>query len=170
MRTPGSAQGLGTAAGVTATVLVNGAAISQVLIQRRDEGEEGGEEGEPEEDKKYFLDIVTQNQRTTIAADGKDQLWIYGQVTCTDPEVDTSGLTRSLGFTPGGPNAEWLHLGDMQMSGDSKAVCVTASPPGPEASLQDGGAFVRVGTMIEGKPVSGNVHLEIVPELILEFV
>ena len=141
-----------------------------MLIQRRDEGEEGGEEGEAEEEKKYFLDIVTQNQRTTIAANGKDQLWIFGQVTCTDPEVDTSGLTRSLGFTPGGPNAEWLSLGDMQMSGDSKAVCVTASPPAPEASLQEGGVFVRVGTMIEGKPVSGDVQLELVPELILEFV
>ncbi|MBN1104636.1 MAG: hypothetical protein JXL84_14560, partial [Deltaproteobacteria bacterium] len=153
----------------TATVLVNGAAISQVLIKQREEGEEG-EEGEPEEEKKYFLDIVTQNQRTTIAANGKDQLWIYGQVTCTDPEVDTAGLTRSLGFTPGGPNAEWLRLGDMQMSGESKAVCVTASPPAPEASLQDGGAFVRVGTMIEGKVVSGDVQLELVQELIMEFV
>jgi len=143
-----------------------------VLIRKGEQpdGEGTGAEGEEEEDREYFLEISTQNQRTTIATNGKDQLWLYGQVMCNDPEVDTSGLTKSLGFTPGGPNAEWLRLSDMQMSGGHKAVCVTASPPSPDAALADGGAHVRVGTMIEGKPVSGNVQLELLPELYLEFV
>lgn len=170
MRTTGAAQVLGAAAGVTATVLINGAAISQVLISQRDDDAQESQDQEPEEDKKYFLDILTQNRRTTIAADGKDQLWIYGQVTCTDPEVDAASLTRSLGFTPGGPNAEWLHLGAGQMSEGYKAVCLTARAPSPDAGLVDGGAFVRVGTNIEGKPVSGDVQLDLLPELYLEFV
>jgi hypothetical protein len=145
------------------TVLVNGAAVTRIVLRQGEEGEEG------EKQKDYFLDIRSEDQRTVLATDGKDKLWIYGQVRCTDPEVNTDALTQSLGFTPGGPNASWLRLGEPQMKGGFKAVLARAYPPTPEADLQPGGAFVTVGTLIENRNVSGNLDLELLPEYYLEF-
>lgn len=137
---------------------MNGAAVTRIVLRQGEEGEEG------EKQKDYFLDIRSEDQRTVLATDGKDKLWIYGQVRCTDPEVNTDALTQSLGFTPGGPNASWLRLGEPQMRGGFKAVLVKAYPPAPEAELQPGGATITVGTMIEGKDVSGTVQFELMPE------
>jgi hypothetical protein len=133
---------------------------------------EGTTDQEKHDDKevRYFLVVNTENQRTQLATDGKDQLWIYGQVQCNDPNVDADALTRSLSFVPGGANAAWLELADPQMTSGYNAVLVRARPPEPGAELQSGGAYVWVGTEIEGKTVSGNVPLELEPELYVKFL
>jgi hypothetical protein len=135
---------------------------------------EGTTEEQKQEDKdkevKYFLVIQTENQRTRLATDGKDQLWIFGQVQCNDPKVDAESLTRALSFQPAGVNASWLQLGEPQMTTGYNAVLVRARPPGPDAELQSGATYVWVGTQIEGKTVSGNVPLELEPELYVKFL
>jgi hypothetical protein len=177
---------LGTAAAVTATVLVNGAAVTQILLRRgskrkpdgtaaayagrtdEDNRGEKGDQDDQDKEVKYYLDIRTENQRTQLATDGKDQLWIFGQVQCTDPEVDAGSLTGALSFIAGGPDSAWLVLGPPTMTGGYKAVLVRAQQPAPEADLAEGSAFVRVGVTMEGKVVSGEVQLSLLPQLRLE--
>ena len=98
LRTPGFAQTIGTGAGVIATILINGAAIQTILLTPPGQEGEQGAGGKPQ--RQYYFDIRTQGGRGTLAADGQDSLWIYGEVRCTDPEIDCSGLTGGIGFSP----------------------------------------------------------------------
>jgi hypothetical protein len=164
---------LGTAAGAIVTVLVNGAAIAETILhpsgEQGQEEEEQEEEEEEEEPRRYTLDIRTEEERTTLEADGEDTLWIYGQVRCDDPEVDTEGLTQSLSFRPQGPNTAWFVAGEPQMSEGFKAVQFRARPPIPDAELASGQDQVLVSTTIEGTPVSGPVLLSLeLYELLVE--
>ena len=60
--------------------------------------------------KQYLLDVGTQDNRTSLSADG-EMLWVYAQVRCNRPEVDTAALTAALTFAPEGADANWLMLG-----------------------------------------------------------
>ena len=85
---------------VIATVLVNGAAVTSVMLSPpttvgNDTAAGEGEKNE-EEETEYFLDIRSEGGRTSLATDGSERLWIYGAVQCSDPDVDTDALTRSL--------------------------------------------------------------------------
>lgn len=148
------------------TVLVNGVAISQAVL-----GSRNGDQKEKEDKTEYTLDIRTQDRnqvtRTTLAADNEDILWVYGQVRCNKPEVDTSSLTQALSFSTEGPDVSWLVLGKAQMVEGFKVVQVRAGPPFPDAQLTAGQASVRVSTIIEGKQISGPVRLDL-SRLIIE--
>ncbi|MCX6622627.1 MAG: hypothetical protein NTY38_16470, partial [Acidobacteria bacterium] len=172
MRTPGFAQGLGTAAGVIATVLVNGAAITTLVLSPRQpvKTADGGTKEPEEPPKQYFLNIQSQESRTQLKPDGKDQLWIFVQVTCSDPKVDCTGLTSAVSFHPGGANGSWLQLTGEAMNGGYKAVCVSAAPPSPADVPQPGGASVTAGVSIEGKPVYGSLELQIDTQVLFTVV
>ncbi len=163
MRTPGFAQGLGTAAGVIATVLVNGAAITTLVLSPRQPvtKADGTTEEPTEPPKEYFLNIQSQDSRTMLKPDGKDQLWVFVQVTCSDSKVDCTGLTAGVSFQATGPNAAWLQLTGEGMNSGYKAVCLMAAPPSPADLPQPGGAAVMAGVSIEGKPVYGSLGLQI---------
>jgi hypothetical protein len=155
-------------AGAIAGVLVNGRLISRTRLQppsRNGDGDKGDDDEEPTE---YTLDIRTQDQRTTLLPDDEDSLWIYGQVRCNKPEVDTASLTSSLTFGKEGPNAEWLKMDEPKMYSGFKAVCVHARPPYDEAQLINGDPMVRVSTTIDGNEISGPVTLTIEEEYELE--
>lgn len=156
LRTPGFAEGLGTAIGTIVTVLVNGVVIAQTILSPAQGGDQPGDDDERTE---YSLDIRTQDQRTVLAADGVDVVWVYGQVRCSDPKVDTASLTRGLRFVADGPNAAWLTVGASQMSGGFKAVPVRASPPTAEAEPDGDSATITVSAMIEGRLIGGPVAL-----------
>ena len=150
--------------------MVNGAAVTTLMLSPPGtRSDETGAEGDEEEQTQYYLDIRTEGGRTELPTDGSERLWIYAQVECNDPEVDTLSLTRSLRFTAGGANADWLKISAPRMSGGLKAVQVYAVPPTADAQLQTGTTFVRVGTLIEGKDVHGDVQLELIEEFYLEF-
>jgi len=160
---------LGTAGGTIITVLVNGVVIAQTILGPKD-----GEATEPgEEPTKYALDIRVQDQervqRTNLAADDQDLLWIYAHVRCSDPDVDTQALTEAIAFTKQGPNASWLVLGEAQMRGGFKTVPVRARPPSQEAVLSGDGATVLVSALIEGRRVSGPVDLQL-EHYVMEFL
>jgi len=145
--------------GVIVTVLVNGVAISQTILKPKDD------KGE-EDDTEYTLDVRTQDSegemRTTIDADNEDTLWIYAQVRCNKPEIDTASLTRALGFSKEGANAAWLVLGTPQMRDGFKVVSIKARPPYAEAQLvEDGRVTVPVTSLIEGQSIRGPVDLSI---------
>lgn len=154
-------------------MLVNGIPIAQtVLTQSGGPQQAEGEEGE--EDTKYRLDVQTEDYRTELAADGVDFLWIYGQVLCNKPEIDTASLTRALRFEVSGPNSDWIYLSPPEMSGGFKSVAIQASPPTEEAELAPGNPTVTVSGQIEGRtfsaPVSITLHdqdLELVIEEVL---
>lgn len=153
LRSPGFAQGIATGAGTIITILVNGATVAQSFGPSR-EGEEGDEEP-----PRYTLDIRTDGMRTTLLADGEETLWLYAQVRCDKPEVDTASLTAGLRFVAVGPNSDWLLLGPSQPSGGFKAVPVRARPPSPTAQLLDPTATVAVSGLIEGELAQGPVEL-----------
>ena len=171
LRTPGFAQGLGTGVGVIATVLVNGAAIATIVLsppQTVSQGASGGEggDGQPQDPpKQYFLNILTQDYRTSLKTDGQDSLWVYAQVSCSDPNVDTTGLTAAVHFHAAGDNAAWLIPGAPTRNGGYAAIEVRAQPPAPGAQLAGAGAAVVASTMIEGTVVSGTVPLQLASEV-----
>lgn len=160
LRTPGFAQGLGTGVATVITVIVNGVAISQTVIQH-----EGGDDGDEEEDTQYWLEIESEGYRTTLKTDGDDTLKISAWVECSKDDVDTYALTEGLYFAVDGPNADWVDLEDPQMDGGAKAVTATASPPSDDAELsEEPGPMVRISTEIEGRHVSGALQLRLEPE------
>ncbi len=153
LRTPGTAEGIAAGVATIVTVLVNGVSISRTVFPPREGGGDGGDE--EEDDTEYTLDLRTQDMRTTLATDGVDSLWVYGQVRCNKPEVNTQALTSSLDFARQGPNAEWLILGPPMMSGGFKAVELHARPPFESAQPDPGDPSVLVSVAIEGRLVYG---------------
>jgi hypothetical protein len=176
LRTPGIAEGLGTAVGTVVVVLVNGVAIAQVLFPSRVEpgapvGEaEAADEEEQEEPRTYTIDLRTQDARASLTTDGEDSLWVYGRVTCSDPEIDTTGLTAGLTFRAEGANAAWLVLDPPRLTGGSQAVMARARPPRDGAVPAPGGVRLTVAATIEGQRVTGTVALDLTPPYVMEFL
>lgn len=164
MRTPGWAQAI---AGTTATVingLVNGALIFQTTT-RRPRGPE-----EPEDNTHYTLDVRTEGERTTLAADGDDRIWVYGQLSCDKPAVDCAALTRALSFTFGGAQAGWMSIKSEQFTDGFKAVQLVATPPTPETEVPpDATVVVTVsGRTADGDQVQVPVNLRLEEGLKME--
>jgi hypothetical protein len=162
---------LGTVAGTVVTILINGVVIAQTILRPKgEEVEEGEEEGERTE---YTLDIRVQDQdqvqRTNLATDEKDLLWVYGQVRCNKPEIDTASMTEAMSFAKRGPNASWLVMGKARMRDGFKAVPVRARPPNPEALLAGENATILISVPIEDQRVSGPVELQL-EHYIMEFL
>jgi len=171
LRTPGFAQGLGTTAGVLATVLVNGASVVRLVLTPPQPVPAGGQDGgQPQQPpKEYFLNIQTQGQRTQMKTDGIDSLWVYASVSCTDPAVDCAALTQAVTFYLGGDNSSWITLSPPAASGGSMAIELKAAPPAPDARLVPPGSIsITASAVLEGKPVSGTVEIVLSAEV--EFV
>jgi hypothetical protein len=189
LRTPGFAQGIGTAVATAVTVLVNGNALPPLLIPPKDgdpadsEGEDdpedptdGGDDGEDNKKKRnYTLDIRTDGERTTLGVDGIDSLWVYAQITCDDPEVDAAALTDGIAFDVDGPFADWISFDDPTNRDGYKAIEVYAYPPTDDDELGDGDniATIEISANVEDSPVGGSVNLSLTDdpfELDVEFV
>ncbi|MBE0656071.1 MAG: hypothetical protein IH602_00190 [Bryobacteraceae bacterium] len=156
LRTPGFAQTIGTGAGVIATILINGAAIQTILLTPpSQEGEGKGGEGVPP--RQYYFDIRTEGGRSSLSADGNDSLWIYGEVRCTDPKIDCSGMTGGIGFSPGGTNWDWLRSGGSDYSGSMKAAQFTALAPA--GATAPGSASIVATASVEGQTLSAEVPI-----------
>lgn len=149
--------------------MVNGVVIAQTILRPKDEERTD----EDEERTEYALDIRVQDQnqvqRTNLAADNQDMLWIYGQVRCNDPDVDTQALTQGLAFAKQGRNAQWLIMGEAQMRGGFKVIPVRARPPSPDALLAEDNVTVSVSALIEGRRIVGPVELQL-EHYIMEFL
>ena len=151
LRTPGFAQGIGTTAGVLATVLVNGVAVVRLVLTPpqpvptggQDGGQDGGQPQQPP--KEYFLNIQTQGYRTQMKTDGTDSLWVYASVSCNDPTVDCALLTQAVGFYLAGDNSSWITASPPAASGGSMAIELKAAPPTPDARLTPAGLDQRHG-------------------------
>ena len=109
--------------------------------------------------KQYWLDVGTQDNRLALNADGEDELWVYAQVRCNQPEVDTAAITSALTFTVEGVDAGWLMLGPPVMANGFKTLPVRARPPRPDAQPPEVDVPVVVWTTLEGQPLTGRVPL-----------
>jgi len=193
LRTPGFAQGLGTAVATAVTVVVNGNAFPPLVIPPKDgegspkdgEGEDGGDgeddggdDGNGDDEKKkrnYTLDIRTEDQRTSISTDGIDSVWVYAQITCDDPDVDTASLTDSIEFSVEGQYADWIMYDDPTSVEGYQAIEVWAFPPSDDAVLGESGNTVTIdiSATVEDAPVGGSVDLMLTEdpfELDVEFI
>ncbi|MGE3517507.1 MAG: hypothetical protein AB7J63_01010 [Vicinamibacterales bacterium] len=135
------------------------------LIRRKKPSSEGPAtlaKGEKRDQPKvYDLDLRTQEDRTTVVCDGENVLWIYAQVRCNRPEVNTVALTTGLTFTAQGPDAQWVSLGVPQVREGFKAVPVRARPPSEGARLTTGKVTVTISGVLDGAPVSAPVMLDL---------
>jgi hypothetical protein len=144
---------------VIGTVLVNGAAITSLVLGSRQVETQPGEEPPPQVN--YSLDVTTEGQQTTVAADSGQPLWIYAAVSCSDPTVNTQALTASITFAVGGANANWLSLGQPAESGGYQAVAVTAQSPVQNAVLDPGATEIYVYAPTEGQTLTASVPIDI---------
>lgn len=159
LRTDGWAQ---TIAGTAATVingLVNGALVFQKPTSDTNQNPE-------EPPVNYTMDVRTEDERTTLAADGQDRLWVYGQISCSDPKVDTQALTTAIQFAFDGTYASWMSIATMQSTGGYNAVQLAANPPTPDDELpEDASVTVLVsGATAQGEPIQVPVTISLQPE------
>jgi len=138
---------------------VNGAAIASLVLGSRQVETQPGEEPPPQVN--YSLDVTTEGQQTTVAADSGQPLWIYAAVSCSDPTVNTQALTASITFAVGGANANWLSLGQPAGSGGYQAVAVTAQSPAQNAMLDPGATEIYVYAPTEGQTLTASVPIDI---------
>lgn len=82
---------------------------------------------------------------------------------CDKPEINTSGMAKSITFDPGGPAERWLVLGTTQFSGSSAMIDLRATPPTPQGELADPSAMLTVRVNIGRAVFSGVVNLTIEP-------
>lgn len=169
LRTGGWAQTIAGTAATAINVLVNGTLVFQKPSQPPPPQEPGEQQEEPAQ---YTMDIRTEDQRTSIVADGEDRLWLYAKILCNKPEVDVQGLTNAISFTfEGSKYADWMSIKSTQAHSGYKAVLLVCTPPSPEAEVENG-ATVTVtvaGSTADGEPMQGPVHIEIKPDLDLNF-
>jgi hypothetical protein len=160
LRTPGWAPVLAGTGATIVSVLINGNEVIRTLINPRSDG---GDTPSGEEPTHYSLDIRTQDrsrlQRSSLAADGEDALWIYVQVECNKPKIDTATLTSGVQFLAMPPNADWLQIADIQMLGGYKVAMIRARPPAPNANLVSSEAVVGVLAWLEGRQITAPVPL-----------
>jgi hypothetical protein len=157
LRTPNFAENLSTAVAVIGTVLVNGVAIQTIILQRKDPND--SDDDTPP--VTYSLDVRTQDSRTEIKPDGKDMLWLYASVSCSDPKVDCSGMTASITFAPSGANADWLQIPQTTDSGGNKAALLMAANPNPAAMVPNPSASVEISAPVPGGTLTANVPITI---------
>lgn len=168
LRSPGFAQGIGTIVSTSVTIAVNGASVGTTVFGGDggdDGGGGGGDDNGEKKQRRYQLDIRTEDNLTELYADGEDSLYLYARVLCNDPDVDAAALTDSIGFAVEGPNADWLILDAVESTDGFKAVPLRAWPPSETAELLDGGPAVRVSVVLDGHPVSQAVQFDLIPSL-----
>lgn len=158
LRTPGFAQNLGTGVAVIGTVLVNGMAIQTIILQQRDPQAKDDKDEPPVQ---FFLDVKTEGARTILKPDGKDTLWVYATVTCSDPKVDCSGMTSGISITPGGANATWLQAQQSGFSGPYKALQFSAANPNPAVPVLTPSASIDISAQVQGGTLSAVVPLQL---------
>jgi len=112
------------------------------------------------------MDVRTEDERTTLAADDKDRLWVYAQIMCNKPEVDVRSLTAAIAFSFQGKYANWLKIKQQQFVGSHKAILLAAEPPSPDAQLDDNAnVIVQVsGATAEGEPIEVPVTISLEDE------
>lgn len=155
LRTPGWAE---TIAGTTATainVLVNGGLVFQRPPKPGKDGEEPAS---------YTMDIRTEDERTSIAADGEDRMWVYAKILCSKASVNAQGLTNAISFTFGGSKyADWMSIRSTQSHSGYKAVLIACTPPSPETEVEEGATvdLTVEGSTADGEPMRGTVTLKL---------
>ncbi len=163
MRSPGFAQGLGTAAGVIATVLVNGAAITTLVFAPKPQpGVELKEGEEPPPPKQLNVQVYVQDadarQRTVFYADAQDQLFISAWVEEITPEgtVPTGAAIRFQLASA----TSWLNLTPSQGSPPATTCVLHRLYPGaiPEDAFLDP-PKVYISTSLDGNPATIPVDL-----------
>jgi hypothetical protein len=147
-----------TIAGTAATIisgLVNGALIFQKGNYTPTET--------GEKPASYTMDVRTEDERTSLIADGKDRLWVYAQIICSDPAVDARSLTNGIGFNFSGTYANWVTIKQRQPVGSYNAVLLAAEPPTPEAELPDDTNVTLMvsGATAQGEPINVPVTLSL---------
>ena len=146
-------------------VLVNGRPVS------RRQGRPTEQEGD-EPPVNYTLDIRTEDERTSLAADGEDRLWLYAKITCDKAGVDTDSLTSAISFSfGGGQYAGWMEIKSTQSHSGYKAVLLACTPPVPDAEIaEDASVLVTVaGMSADGDSIEGTVTIELIPDFDLSF-
>ncbi len=151
-----------TIAGTASTginVLVNGSLVFQRPPKPGKDGEEQAS---------YTMDVRTEDERTSIAADGEDRMWVYAKIMCSKASVNAQGLTSAISFTFGGSKyAEWMSIKSTQSHSGYKAVLIACTPPTPETEIEDGASVELTveGQTADGEPMRGTVTLQLDPPL-----
>jgi len=156
LRTPGFGENLGTGVAVIGTILVNGVAIQTIILQPRRPGDKDSDDPPIT----FFLNIKTQEARSTIKPDGKDSLWVYAKVSCSDPKVDCSAMTEGISFGPGGANADWLQTAQTDFQGGYKAVQIIAVNPNPAVPVPAPSACLNVYAAVQGGNLTATLPLQ----------
>ncbi len=104
-----------------------GAGLAGAAVIKTLQGRKNGQEKE-EEPEEYTLYVSAREGKTRLIADSRDAVYIYAQVRCDKPEVDTTALTQSIRFSPGGADGRRLAMSQPMMTGGYQAVTVQAQP------------------------------------------
>lgn len=156
LRTPGFAENLGTGVAVIGTILVNGVAIQTIILQPKDPNDKDNNDPPIT----FYLSIKTQEARSTLKPDGKDTLWIYAKVLCSDPKIDCSAMTDAISFTPGGANADWLQITQTDFQGGYKAVQLMAAIPNPAVPIPAPSASLTITAPVQGGNLTATLPLQ----------
>ena len=156
LRTAGFAQALGTAVGVIGVILINGMAVARLVL--RPPGTASGGGGGEQPPVQYTLDIQTTPSPLRVPPDGKTTGTVHARVACTDPKVDTGGLTGSIGI---GLQGSAVALAQQQdgMSGGYRYLSFVLSPPPPGQPAGD--LTVQVSVYVEGSPMTASIPVEV---------
>jgi len=159
LRTPGAAEGLAGTAGTVISGLVNGALVFQ-------SGTPSTTSDTGEKPTHYTMDVRTEDERTTLAADDKDRLWVYAQIMCNKPEIDVRSLTAAIAFSFQGKYSNWLKIKQQQFVGANKAILLAAEPPTPEAELEENATVIVAvsGATADGEPIEVPVTISLQDE------
>jgi hypothetical protein len=161
LRTPGFAENLGTGVAIIGTILVNGVAIQTIILQPRNPKDKDNEDPPIT----FYLNIRTQEARSTIKPDGKDTLWVYAKVSCSDPKIDCSGMTNAISFSPGGANADWLQIAQTDFQGGFKAVQLIAANPNPAVQAPAPSATITISAPVVGGNLTATLPLQMPVEV-----
>jgi hypothetical protein len=133
MRTPGFAQGLGTTAGVIATVLINGAAITTLVFAPKPAPGVQQKEGEaPPPPRQFNFQVTVQDneakQRMVFYGDAEDRLYITSWVEeITDKGTVNTGQVVGFQLASG---HSWVKLTAVE-SGAATVYALERLAPGP---------------------------------------
>ncbi len=160
LRTPGFAENLGTGVAVLGVILVNGVAIQTIILKQRDPDDES-----KDPPVTFNLNVRTQESRNTIKPDGKDSLWVYANVTCSDPKVDCSGMTAAISFTPGGANGNWIQFAQQDFQEGCKAVQLLAANPTPTVPVPAPSADLTISAPVPDGMLRATLPLQLPVQL-----
>jgi hypothetical protein len=165
LRTGGWAQSIAGTAATVISGLVNGALVFQrTPLNPPSEGQE--------EPARYKMDVRTEDERTSLAADRMDRLWLYAQLSCSKPSVDSQALTAAIQFTFDGTYAAWVSIKNSQSISGYNAVQLAADPPSPDDELPDDATVTVLvsGATAQGEPIQVpvTISLESEPDMDIE--